>query len=253
MPDAARTTDPHVCPLPAHPGGPVTNGSPMIEITSLAAARLVDRTLCLGPDPIAQGSSTVLFDGLPAARKTDHSSHGGSIIGGEASVLVGGPPITIRVTGDEAFMVSVQTALAKLLKTRSGLVWMQQMAANGRMVTIKRVDENNATTAPDDYDDAKNGTGTDSTISWNPNMDQVPGFEDRPGSEVILAHEMVHALHDANGKNSNGPNDQFPPSYTTHARSEERSTVGTGGPVRQPDGTFQSNPPDYSNDVPTEN
>jgi hypothetical protein len=131
---------------------------------------------------------------------------------------------------------------------------MKQMAANGRAITIVRVDEYNGYTKADSHADARNGQGTDSTIGWNPNLDYVPGFEDQgsTGSEIPLAHEMVHALHNANGDNRNGPRDYFPWEKGTASRNEERSTVGTGGRVLTPDDTCV-NDPDYSKDVPTEN
>jgi hypothetical protein len=70
---------------------------------------------------------------------------------------------------------------------------------------------------------------------------------------VILAHEMVHALHNGNGADLDGPNDNFPGQRGTSARNEERSTVGTGGsPITTPTGP-QATPPDYSRNVPTEN
>jgi hypothetical protein len=68
-----------------------------------------------------------------------------------------------------------------------------------------------------------------------------------------VAVALCHALHDANGNNRNGPDDNFPPQDGTSSRNEERSTVGTSGPVRQPNGTQETNPRDYSRDVPTEN
>src|SRR5262249_28890336 len=154
---------------------------------------------------------------------------------------------------DEAFVVDVQAALAKLFNTRSGLEWLRQMGDNGRSVTVKRGEGEDARCDPVDKDDAKNGKGTDSTITWNPNVDHHPGFSDRCGSEVVLAHEMVHALHNANGANSNGPADSYPPDQDegdTCQRNEERSTVGTAGPVRLPGGAgWEPNPRDYSRNV----
>src|SRR5262249_43433304 len=98
MPEAAGKTHPHTCPPVLRSGGPTLSGSPMVLLApGLGAARLLDRAACSGPDPIAQGSSTVLIDGLPASRKNDKSSHGGVIVGGDADVLIGGPTITIKV------------------------------------------------------------------------------------------------------------------------------------------------------------
>ncbi len=46
---------------------------------------------CVGPpDTIAQGSVTVLIGGQPAARMGDMTAHGGVIVVGCPTVLIGG-------------------------------------------------------------------------------------------------------------------------------------------------------------------
>ena len=93
---AARLTDMHVCPMvtPAgtpHVGGPcICLGPPTVLIGGLPAAVVGDMAVCAGPpDTITQGSSTVLIGGKPAARLGDPTAHGGSIILGEFTVLIG--------------------------------------------------------------------------------------------------------------------------------------------------------------------
>jgi uncharacterized Zn-binding protein involved in type VI secretion len=47
--------------------------------------------VCVGPpDSIVQGSATVLIGGKPAARMGDSTAHGGSIVMGCPTVLIGG-------------------------------------------------------------------------------------------------------------------------------------------------------------------
>jgi uncharacterized Zn-binding protein involved in type VI secretion len=47
--------------------------------------------VCVGPlDVIAKGSATVLIGGLPAARIGDITAHGGAIVTGFPTVLIGG-------------------------------------------------------------------------------------------------------------------------------------------------------------------
>lgn len=96
---AARLTDMHVCPMvtPAptpvpHVGGPISGpGSPITLIGGLPAARATDMAVCVGPpDVIAKGSVTVLIQSLPAARMGDLTAHGGSIVAGFPTVLIGG-------------------------------------------------------------------------------------------------------------------------------------------------------------------
>jgi uncharacterized Zn-binding protein involved in type VI secretion len=96
MPPAARVTDMHVCPMVTgtvpHVGGPILPaGAPTVLIGGLPAARVGDMCVCTGPpDSIVVGSGTVLIEGMPAARMGDSTAHGGSIVLGEPTVLIGG-------------------------------------------------------------------------------------------------------------------------------------------------------------------
>jgi uncharacterized Zn-binding protein involved in type VI secretion len=92
---AARVSDMHVCPmvtgLVPHVGGPILppGGIPVL-IGSLPAARVTDMAVCVGPpDVIVLGSFTVLIGGLPAARMGDMTAHGGIIVLGLPTVLIG--------------------------------------------------------------------------------------------------------------------------------------------------------------------
>lgn len=92
---AARVTDMHVCPvvtvLVPHVGGPILppGGIPVL-IGGLPAARVTDLCTCVGPpDVIVLGSFKVLIKGLPAARMLDMTAHGGMIVTGCPTVLIG--------------------------------------------------------------------------------------------------------------------------------------------------------------------
>ena len=93
---AARVTDMHVCPMVngvvPHVGGPILPaGVPTVLIGGLPAATLGDMCICTGPpDLIVKGSATVLIGGKPAARVGDSTAHGGTIIMGCPTVLIGG-------------------------------------------------------------------------------------------------------------------------------------------------------------------
>lgn len=95
---AARIADMHVCPMvtPAtppipHVGGPILPpGGITVLIGGMPAARVSDMAVCVGPpDVIALGSFTVLIAGMPAARLGDMTGHGGSIVVGCPTVLIG--------------------------------------------------------------------------------------------------------------------------------------------------------------------
>jgi uncharacterized Zn-binding protein involved in type VI secretion len=56
----------------------------------LPQARVGDMAVCVGPpDTIALGSFTVLVGGMPAARMGDLCAHGGVIVVGLPTVLIG--------------------------------------------------------------------------------------------------------------------------------------------------------------------
>ena len=91
---AARVSDMHTCPMAdptPHVGGPLLPpGEPTVLVVGLPAARLGDMAICVGPpDVIAAGSATVLIGASPAARLGDMTAHGGAIVSGAPTVLIG--------------------------------------------------------------------------------------------------------------------------------------------------------------------
>ncbi len=96
MPPAARAADMHVCPMVTgtvpHVGGPIIPPCcPTVLIGSMPAARMTDKATCVGPpDTIIKGSGTVLIDNKPAARMGDSTTHGGTIVVGYPTVIIGG-------------------------------------------------------------------------------------------------------------------------------------------------------------------
>ncbi len=96
MPQAARVGDMHDCPmvtaLVPHVGGPIMPpGAATVMIGGVPAATATGLCTCVGPpDIIAKGSATVMIGGLPAARLGDPTAHGGSIIVGCPTVMIGG-------------------------------------------------------------------------------------------------------------------------------------------------------------------
>ncbi len=92
---AARLADPHLCPLvdvvKPHVGGPIAMGCPTVMICFMPAAHVGDIVTCVGPpDTIAMGSMTVKIGGMPAARFMDQTAHGGMIVMGAPTVIIGG-------------------------------------------------------------------------------------------------------------------------------------------------------------------
>ena len=80
----------------ANPGlaitGPIVGpGAATVLIGKLPAAVMGDNCVCVGPpDTIIKGSSTVMICGKPAARMGDTTAHGGQIVLGCPTVIIGG-------------------------------------------------------------------------------------------------------------------------------------------------------------------
>ena len=89
----------HTCPMqtPAvppvpHVGGPISGpGVANVLIGNLPASVVGDMCICVGPpDTVVKGSATVMISGRPAVRMGDTTAHGGSIVAGLATVMIGG-------------------------------------------------------------------------------------------------------------------------------------------------------------------
>jgi uncharacterized Zn-binding protein involved in type VI secretion len=74
-----------------HVGGPIIGpGVATVMIGGMPAAIVGDMVTCSGPpDTILMGSATVMIGGMPAARMGDTTAHGGSIIAGCPTVMIG--------------------------------------------------------------------------------------------------------------------------------------------------------------------
>src|SRR5215472_1625446 len=96
MPPASRVGDMHTCPMVTgvvpHVGGPILPpGCPTVLIGNIPAARVGAMLTCTGPpDVIAMGSKTVLIGYMMAARLGDQTVHGGVIVVGLPTVIIGG-------------------------------------------------------------------------------------------------------------------------------------------------------------------
>ena len=72
-------------------GGPIVSpGAPTVLIAGLPAAAIGSMCVCVGPpDSVIMGSPTVLVGGRPLARMMDPTAHGGMIMAGAPTVMVG--------------------------------------------------------------------------------------------------------------------------------------------------------------------
>ncbi len=100
MPPAARVGDMHTCPMVTqagpvpvpHVGGPLLPPGALTGlIGGMPAAVMGGMVTCTGPpDSIVRGSATVLIGNMPAARMGDSTAHGGVIVVGFPTVMIGG-------------------------------------------------------------------------------------------------------------------------------------------------------------------
>ena len=66
-------------------------GAPTVLIGGMPALRVGDMLTCTGPpDTVIAGSGTVMIGSMPAARLGDSTAHGGSIVLGCMTVVIGG-------------------------------------------------------------------------------------------------------------------------------------------------------------------
>jgi len=99
MPPVARLTDMHVCPMQTpgvppipHVGGPIIGPGAATVLSGMIPTAIVgDSAVCVGPpDSLVKGSATVFATGMPVVRMGDTTAHGGNVVLGLPTVLVGG-------------------------------------------------------------------------------------------------------------------------------------------------------------------
>lgn len=121
MPPAARITDMTSCPAVApgptpHVGGPIITGEPTVMTCFQPQARVTDTAICAPgiPAKIVRGARTVFVGYKPAARIGDATNHGGVIVSGCPTVIIG---------DDAARLVPVgKPCLKRAAKAGSGFI-----------------------------------------------------------------------------------------------------------------------------------
>jgi len=123
MPPAARIGDMHVCPMVnpgpvPHVGGPEVAGSPDVIVGYMPQGRVGDTLICVpATDSIAMGSPTVLVNNKPAARLGDPTAHGGKLVAGCPTVLIGdsgqGSTLSAAAASGKPFCEECEKAKAK--------------------------------------------------------------------------------------------------------------------------------------------
>jgi type VI secretion system secreted protein VgrG len=143
---------------------------------------------------------------------------------------VGGDKLLVK--GDEAYAGKTMNTLSELYNTPTGKKVMDNINNGTHTTTIQTVDEatarrNGAIATPSDPDGSKNGTGSDTTIGYNPDVPDGP-YTDPDGNNVdlpqsaLLGHEMIHAMHNDQGTNKRDNPEPAEPG----SNEEESQTIG---------------------------
>ncbi|HWF00679.1 MAG TPA: M91 family zinc metallopeptidase [Caulobacteraceae bacterium] len=138
-----------------------------------------------------------------------------------------------------SFGDTVREALAKIASEPKGLQLLQEIQANaptfapwGGSVKIYRaallIEQGGSKAAAVQEEAAKSGIGSASGVAWNSNVFAIPGQGPRPPF-VGLAHELIHAWHNAKGTKKASYED------------EENFTVGLGAYMLPTPGAITEN------------
>jgi len=135
---AARLGDMHTCPItvppaPPHVGGPILPPcAPTVLTGGQPQARVGDLATCAGPpDVIAMGSPTVLVCGSMAARIFDPTMHGGVIVQGCPTVLIGDAAMTMPVIPDMSMVTPTMGVEGPAADGASTSIALVNAAKNG--------------------------------------------------------------------------------------------------------------------------
>jgi hypothetical protein len=130
--------------------------------------------------------------------------------------------------GASTFAQTAKDSLDVIISRPLGLRLLAEISARSAAVTFgawagiikiyraeRRIEEGGSKAAPVSEAEAKNGTGSASGVAWNSNIWVIPGQGQRP-PYIGLAHELIHAWHNAYGTKKADYDD------------EENFTVGLG-------------------------
>ena len=182
------------------------------------------------------GSATVLTGQLPAARIGDATVHGGVIVVGCPTVVIGGAafslPSNFVIDGTPDFQSKVIRDLYYLSTLPSGQQLLARLEKAGETITIIEYHgTDNSFCSPDNALWARLGVSTGSTVQYSPGI-AIQGYDstgapiDMP-PQIVLGHELTHALANSEGTHKYGT-DPSPPASEPTIPEEEAQAIGTG-------------------------
>ena len=179
-----------------------------------------------------------------------HTGSGGrrkrSVKAKHGLVCSANPDGTIQVTkavkvdaSDPAYAEAVIADLSTIAATQAGKKLLDDLDASGKSVQVNRKDPPpsppNAFARPLDRTAASDGTGSDSTVDYNPDQWPDPSTRTQAPGDVILFHELQHAEHNARGtRDTTARSDNF-------TNNEEFNTIEAENKYRDERGVPRRN------------
>jgi uncharacterized Zn-binding protein involved in type VI secretion len=237
-------------PVP-HVGGPIVPACcPTVLVGNSPVARTTDKALCVpvaAKDAIVTGSPTVHIGGRKlAARIGDNTAHGGVIVMGLPTVLIGNGsfPFAVKrlnsgnlmvgnkmfITGTPEFMATVVADLATIAQTPSarapmmaaGLETLNNIDLGRHLVAITETSKGNACAYGNKANAQRPAVGSTSAVRYNLNSEPFTAADPtvRRPVDVGLHHELSHSDH-----MSQGTVDMSPATTPGNPHMEEENTI----------------------------
>jgi len=139
---------------------------------------------------------------------------------------------------DPNYASAVVADLSLMNSTKNGKALIDSLDSSGKSVTIRPLvpapTPSNAFATPTNGTAAANGTGSDSTVDYNPGDWPDPTTRTKPPGDVILFHELTHADHNAKGTNA-----QSTTRTDNFHNDEEFNTIGPENEYRDERGVHR--------------
>jgi NleD-like pathogen effector protein (putative zinc metallopeptidase) len=136
----------------------------------------------------------------------------------------------IRIEGTPEFVAQSVALLDSLAELPTGKRILEELGETGKATVVRYTPDMNAYAGPLNRaevaesalgPDGKPGAGVDAQVRWNPEF-KMESFT----PEIVMGHELIHALHAHLGERNLTREDEGPNAGT---RLEELRTIGTNG------------------------
>ena len=155
---------------------------------------------------------------------TAHAKHGFVCTANADGTIQVTKAIRVDAT-DPNYADAVIADLSLMNTTKKGQALLTDLDSAGKSVLVRKLvpppNPPNAFATPTNGTTASNGTGSDSTVDYNPDQWPDPSTRTKAPGDVLLFHELTHADH-----NSRGTNDTATTRTDNFDNNEEFNTIG---------------------------